>query len=114
MDEEDWRPSDLKHKCRSDTELRSASLSEPIVSSDVDDEQVFTFNEEPNENEVTVASTDETGGETAEHPAPKRRSYLLALGRRILSAGKKLFCCGGCGHKKVTEKTKWKYFRGPP
>jgi len=86
----------------------------------VDDEQVLPFNEEqsmvslPNENEVTVASTDETGDDTTE--TAEHTLYLLALGRRVLSAGRKLFCCGGCGHnKKVNEKsTKWKYFRGPP
>jgi len=43
-----------------------------------------------------------------EAAAPKCWSFLSALGRRVMSACRKLICCGCCGrkHKKVGKNTK--------
>jgi len=117
LNEDKLWPSDLKQKWPSGTEIRSASLSEPIISDvddgkilSIDEEEILPFDEEQNmvsmedEKEINVISIDETVNDeaeaAAEHPVPIRRSFLSALGRRVLSAGRKLFCCGGCGRSR--------------
>jgi len=55
--------------------------------------------EEVNEINIYEEEATETGNDAAEIVAepltPKRRSFLSALGRRILSFGRKQCCCGG-------------------
>lgn len=113
-------PSELKQKWPSST-----SLSEPIMSDAEDDkifsiaeEEILPFDDEENivsleeEEEINVISIDEDEIEATEkQPAPIRRSFLSALGRRVLSAGRILFCCGGCGRNReqLQVPTKWKY-----
>jgi len=98
--EDQLAPSGLQKMWLSDSDLRSSSFNE---------EQSNVMVSFRNDNEITVASTEEAGvdtTETAEQPASKRNSYWLALGKRVLSAGRKLFCCGGCRRKKrQKEKT---------
>lgn len=52
---------------------------------------------------VVLPGINEAGNDTEEvvpEPTPKkRRSFWSALGRRILSAGRKLCCCGGGSHR---------------
>jgi len=40
------------------------------------------------------AAADETVEAMAEPAAPKRKSFLSTLRRRIINAGRKMFCCG--------------------
>ncbi|CAI6368802.1 unnamed protein product [Macrosiphum euphorbiae] len=102
MDTDELGPSDLKQKWPIVSELRSVTLSEPLMSSD--DEQIFSIADEQmvslhDEEEINVVSINEADEDAtvAEPPTPKRRSFLSALGRRVLSACRKLICCGVCG-----------------
>jgi len=110
MDKDELGPSNLKQKWPTVSELRSVSLSEPLMSSD--DEQIFSFDEEQiwlsdkeqmvslhDEEEISLVSINEADEDAtvAEPPTPKRRSFLSALKRRVLSSVRKLICCGVCG-----------------
>ncbi|CAI6347118.1 unnamed protein product [Macrosiphum euphorbiae] len=49
-----------------------------------------------------VAAADETVEAMTEPAAPKRRWFLSSLGRRLVNAGRKMFCCG-VGSKQRTK-----------
>jgi len=53
--------------------------------------------------DTIVAAADETVEAMAEPAAPKRRSFMASLGRRLVNAGRKMFCCG-VGRKRRTKK----------
>lgn len=112
-DEEMWSSS-IRNAWRS-------SNARPIMS-DINDDQILPFDEEQNmvslpkeeEIKITMINIDVSEcideiEEAAKLPSLKRRSFLSALGRRVLSAGRKLFCCGGTGrdHRNMGKKMKY-------
>jgi len=109
----------------SDLELPKCPSDLELIDSDMDDERFLPFNKKknmvsfPKEEEITVVSIDmaecnDAIEATTRQPAPIRRSFLSALGRRVLSAARKLFCCGCCSGRKhrgkMEKNTKWKYY----
>ncbi|KAL4088972.1 hypothetical protein QTP88_024050 [Uroleucon formosanum] len=117
INDEELLPTNVMQMYPSEFELRSSSHSG--VQWSTDDEQPLSSNlkqtrpsdSEPqcamvslhDEEEINVVITNDASedGTVAEPPKPKRRSFLSALGRRVLSATRKLFCCGGvCGRNR--------------
>jgi hypothetical protein len=73
--------------------VRSASM--PILMTTTNEEQIISSEDE---GEINVNGIDVIEAENdilEEKVAPKRKSFLSTLVRRILSAGRKLCCCGG-------------------
>lgn len=97
---------DVKEQSPSDSKLSLSSHSLIITTSD--ENRMVSIRDEMNEvrifeeqvetvNDAVEAAGNDTAELTVEPPTPKRRTFLTALRRWILKAGRKLCCCSGGG-----------------